>query len=70
MSKVFEFVGGRKVFLLLLLSVLVALQNVLGIDQELLKWLAATFGVGAGAIALEDGLKKREPKPPEPPPSG
>lgn len=57
MGKVFDFVGGRKVFLLLVIAVLVALSGVLGIDKELLKWLAGLFGVGTLAIAGEDGLK-------------
>ena len=57
MEKVFEFIGGRKMFLVCLLMILVALKNVLGLDMESIKWLATIAIGGAGAIAIEDGVK-------------
>lgn len=60
MGKVYSFLGGRKMVLVLAVMALIAARKLLGLDDQtvhVLLWLALG---GSGAIALEDGLKARK----------
>jgi hypothetical protein len=64
--------GGRKFLLTVLVTIVLALRNVLGLDDLAIKLIAGITGVGVGAIAIEDGLKAvggtRAAEPTLPPP--
>jgi len=65
MTKVLEAIGGRKMALVLVCIILVALRNVLSLDDEQIKTLIWLALGGSGAIALEDGIKSITNKPPK-----
>ena len=57
METVFNFIGGRKMALVLIAVILVALRDVLGLSEETIKQIIVVVLGGSGAIALEDGVK-------------
>lgn len=49
--------GGRKFVLTVLVIIVLALRNILNLDDLTIKMLATVSIGGVGGIALEDGLK-------------
>lgn len=49
--------GGRKFILTVIVLLLLALKNVLGLDSETVKLLVAIALGGAATVAIEDGLR-------------
>jgi hypothetical protein len=62
MQKVFSFVGGRKMSVVYLVILLLVLNKVLdlGLDRDTVFAITGVGIGGAGAVALEDGLKGKK----------
>jgi len=56
MAEILGKIGGRKFFILLIALVLVALKDVIGLDDETINKIVVLAIGGSGTIALEDGL--------------
>ena len=57
MHKIIDSVGGRKSFLVLLAVLIVALSNLLELDERKLELILYLCVGGAGTIAIEDSVK-------------
>lgn len=56
-QKTIAAVGGRKMVLILVALILIALKDVIGLDEDTVQRILILALGGAGAIAAEDGLK-------------
>lgn len=57
METVFNLIGGRKMALVIVAVILVALRDVLGLTEEAVNDIIVLVLGGSGAIALEDAVK-------------
>ena len=57
METIFNFIGGRKMALVLVAVLLVALKDVLGLTEDAVKNIIVVVLGGSGAIAVEDAVK-------------
>jgi hypothetical protein len=57
METIFNLIGGRKMALVLIAVILVALRNVLGLDEDTIHQIIVVVLGGSGAIAFEDAAK-------------
>ena len=65
METVFNLIGGRKMALVLIAVILVALRDVLSLSEETVQQIIVLVLGGSGAIALEDGVKALAAKKPK-----
>ena len=65
METVFNLIGGRKMALVLVAVILVALKDVLGLSDDAVKNIIVLVLGGSGAIALEDAAKSLAAKKPK-----
>jgi len=56
MKEILNKIGGRKFLMLLVAIILVALKDVIGLDEEAINKIVILAIGGSGTIALEDGL--------------
>ena len=64
METIFNLIGGRKMALVLIAVLLVALKDVLNLSDDAVKNIIVIVLGGSGAIAVEDGVKALAAKKP------
>ena len=57
MEKVFEFFGGRKMTIVLLLIILLALKNVLDLDEKIINLIVTTGLGGVAGLTITDSVE-------------
>ena len=65
MQTLFNLIGGRKMALVLIAVILVALRDVLNLSEETVQQIIVLVLGGSGAIALEDAAKSFAAKKPK-----